>query len=152
MPPTNPPNHEQHRPDDRPRSAHRRRCHGRRCRGDRGATFIALVLATGFVLVLVTGIIQVIVFQYGKGTTRAALDEAARAAARAPDSVQTCQTRAANVLADLLGGDMGHGVQITCADTGTRIVVTAHVHFSGWFGSLTDYDTTLTASATKENQ
>ena len=119
---------------------------------DTGATFIALVVATGIVLILLTGIIQVIIFQYGKGTVRAALDEAAHAGSRSPTSVDTCQTRAANVLADLLGGDMGKGVQVTCVDAGDHIVVTAHIHFSGWFGSLTDYDTTLTASATKENQ
>ena len=123
----------------------------RRC-GDDGATFIALVVATGFVLILLTGIIQVIIFQYGKGTVRSALDEAARAAARAPNSVETCQTRASNVLDDLLGGDMGRGVQVTCTDAGDRIVVSAVVHFDGWFGSLTDYDATLTASAAKENQ
>ena len=103
-------------------------------------------------LILLTGIIQVIVFQYGKGTVRAALDEAARAAARTPSSVETCQARAANVLADLLGGEMGNGVRVTCADAGDHIVVTAAVHFDGWFGSLTDYDATLTASATKENR
>ena len=124
----------------------------RRCHDDRGATFITLVMATGVVLVLLTGIIQVIVFQYGKGTVRAALDEAARAAGRAPASVETCQARAANVLDDLLGGAMGDGVHVLCADAGDRILVTATVHFDGWFGSLTDYDTTLTASAAKENQ
>ena len=124
----------------------------RRCRGDHGATFITLIMATGIVLVLLTGIIQVIMFQYGKGTVRAALDEAARAAARAPNSVETCQVRAANVLDDLLGGEMGKGVHVSCTDAGNRIVVTASVHFAGWFGSLTDYDATLTASAAKENQ
>ena len=124
----------------------------RRCDDDLGATFITLVMATGFVLILLTGIIQVIVFQYGKGTVRAALDEAARSAARSTSSVETCQARAANVLDDLLGGDMGDGVQVTCTDAGDRIVVTALVHFDGWFGSLTDYDATLTASAAKENQ
>ena len=125
----------------------------RRRRGDDvGATFISLVLATGVVLILLTGIIQVIVFQYGKGTVRAALDEAARSASRSTSSVEACQDRAANVLADLLGGQMGDGVHVTCVDAGDRIVVTALVHFDGWFGSFTDYDATLTASATKENQ
>lgn len=120
--------------------------------GDVGATFITLIMATGIVLILLTGIIQVIMFEYGKGTVRAALDEAARAAARSPSSVETCYARSANVLNDLLGGDMGRGVHVTCADVGDRIVVTASVHFAGWFGSVTDYDTTLTASATKENR
>jgi Flp pilus assembly protein TadG len=124
----------------------------RRCRGDRGATFIALVMATGVVLVLVTAIMQVIVFQYGKGAVRAALDEAARSAARSPTSVETCQARAANALGDLLGGPMGDGVEVSCTDGPDRVTVTANVHFDGWFGSLTDYNATLTASAAKEDR
>ena len=43
---------------------------------------VVLVLATGIVLLLVVQIINVIVFSYGKGTVRTALDEAARAGAR----------------------------------------------------------------------
>lgn len=124
----------------------------RRCRGDRGATFVALVMATGIVLILVTGILQVIVFQYGKGAVRAALDEAARSAARSPTSVETCQERAANVLGDLLGGAMGDGVEVSCVEDADRVTVTANVHFDGWFGSLTDYDATLAASAAKEDR
>ena len=119
---------------------------------DRGAAFISLVVATGIVLVLVTAIMQVIVFQYGKGTVRAALDEAARSAARSPAVIETCQDRAANVLGDLLAGEMGDGVVVTCLDAGDRVVVTANVHFDGWFGPLADYDATLTASAAKENR
>lgn len=133
-------------PDAAPTRRHRR------CRGDRGATFVALVVATGIVLVLLTAIIQVIVFQYGKGTVRAALDEAARSGARSPDAVATCQARAADVLGDLLGGSMGSGVSVTCLDAGDRVVVTANVHFDGWFGSISDYDATLTASAAKEDR
>ena len=125
---------------------------GRRCRGDRGATFVALVMATGVVLVIVTAIMQVIVFQYGKGAVRAALDEAARSAARSSITVETCQARAANALGDLLGGAMGEGVQVACIDEPDRVTVTANVHFDGWFGSLTDYDATLTASAAKEDR
>jgi hypothetical protein len=124
----------------------------RRCSGDRGATFIALVAATAVALVVVVGIIQVIVFQYGKGTVRAALDEAARAGARSATSVSTCQERAADVLGDLLAGTLGEGVEVSCADEGERIVVTAFVHFDGWFGPVTDYDAVLTASAAKEDR
>jgi hypothetical protein len=123
-----------------------------RCRGDRGATFIALVMATAVTLVLVTGILQVIVFEYGKDTVRAALDEASRAGARDGAGVATCQTRAADVLGDLLGGNMGSGVSVSCQDLGDRISATATVHFDGWFGAVTDYDATLTASAAKENR
>jgi hypothetical protein len=120
--------------------------------GDDGATFVTLVVASGIVLLLLAGVVQVIVFQYGKGTVRAALDEAVRSGARSTSSVDVCQARAANVLHDLLGGPMGNGVSVTCTDLGDRIAVTARVHFQGWFGSFTDYHTTLTASAAKENQ
>jgi hypothetical protein len=119
---------------------------------DRGAALVSLIVATGVVLVLLTGIIQVIAFEYGKGTVRAALDEGARAGARSNASIQACQDRAANVLGDLLGGPMGDGVTVTCADAGDRIVASAVVHFDGWFGELTAYDSTLTASATKEDK
>jgi hypothetical protein len=119
---------------------------------DRGAAFISLVVATGVVLVLLTGIIQVITFQYGKGTVRAALDEGARVGARSVDPVPACQERAADVLGDLLGGPMGDGVSVVCTEDGDRIIATATVHFDGWFGPLTGYDATLTASAAKETE
>lgn len=109
-------------------------------------------MASGIVLVLVTAILQVIVFQYGKGAVRAALDEAARSAVRAPAPMATCQARAADALGDLLGGSMGDGVQVSCVDDVDRVTVTASVHFEGWFGSLTDYDAILTASALKEDR
>ena len=119
---------------------------------DRGAALISLVVATGVVLILLTGILQVITFQYGKGTVRAALDEGVRVGARSADAVAACQERAADVMGDLLGGPMGDGVTIVCADGGDRVVATATVHFDGWFGRLTGYDATLTASAAKEDQ
>lgn len=119
---------------------------------ERGATTVALVVATGVVLMVVVAVMQVIVFQYGKGTVRAALDEAARAGARSTTSIDTCQTAAARVLGDLLGGTMGNGVSVSCADDGNRIIVTAVVHFDGWFGAVADYDATLSASAAKEDR
>lgn len=119
---------------------------------DAGAAMVELVLASAIVMILVTAIMQVIVFQYGKGAVRAAIDEAARSAARSSTSVETCQARAADALSDLLGGPMGDGTSVTCTSSPERVTVTADVHFDGWFGSLTDYDATLTASASKEDR
>ena len=121
-------------------------------RDDRGAALVSLVVATGVLLVIVTVVINVIVFQYGKGVVRSALDEAARAGSRNTSGTADCQARAANVLSDLLGGQMGSGVQVSCTDDGTRMIATATVHFDGWFGSISDYDATLVGSATKENR
>ena len=129
------------------RNASRRR----RLRGDRGEGVVVLVLATGFVLLLVAQILNVIVFSYGKGTVRTALDEAARAGARS-DSVAMCQATADQVMGDLMGGALGADVNITCSDAGRRIVATATVHFEGWLTSLADYDGSFTASAAKEDR
>ena len=113
----------------------------RRLRGDRGDGVVALVLATGIVLALVVQIINVVVFTYGKGSVRTALDEAARAGAR--QGVAACETTGGQVLHDLLGGSMANGVTITCTDAGRSITATATVHFDGWMTSLADYDATL---------
>ncbi|MDW3212639.1 MAG: hypothetical protein R8G01_01475 [Ilumatobacteraceae bacterium] len=113
---------------------------------------VSLIVASGVVLFVLAGILQVIVFQYGKGTVRAALDEGARAGSRSAEAVEVCQARAADVLGGLLGGPMGAGVSVVCSDAGDRVVATATVHFDGWFGRFTDYDATLTASAAKEGQ
>lgn len=119
---------------------------------DRGATTVSLIVASGVALLILTGILQVITFQYGKGTVRAALDEGARAGSRSAEAVAACEERAADVLGDLLGGPMGDGVSVVCTDAGDRVVATATVHFDGWFGRLTGYDATLAASAAKEDQ
>jgi Flp pilus assembly protein TadG len=123
----------------------------RRLRGDRGEGVVVLVLATGFVLLLLAQIINVIVFSYGKGTVRTALDEAARAGARS-DSVAVCQATADQVMSDLMGGALGAEVSITCSDSGRQIVATASVHFEGWLTSLADYNGNISASAAKEDR
>lgn len=123
----------------------------RRLRGDRGEGVAVLVLATGVVLVLVVQILNVVVFSYGKGTVRTALDEAARAGAT-NNSVAVCEATADQVMDELLGGSLGAEVDITCSDTGIAIVASADVHFDAWLTSLADYDGTFSASAAKENR
>jgi hypothetical protein len=111
---------------------------------------VVLVVASGTVLFLLTQILNVVVFSYGKGTVRTALDEAARAGARS--GIAACDASADQVMADLLGGPMGANVHIFCTDTGREIVATATVHFDGWLTSLADYDGTFSASAAKEDR
>jgi hypothetical protein len=122
----------------------------RRFGGDRGDGIVVLVVASGFVLFLLVQILNVVVFTYGKGSVRTALDEAARAGAR--QGLDACRTTGEHVLHDLLGGSMANGVSISCNDTGRSIVATATVHFDGWMSSLTDYDGTFSAAAAKEDR
>ncbi|MEZ5257012.1 MAG: hypothetical protein R2705_09030 [Ilumatobacteraceae bacterium] len=119
---------------------------------DRGAALVPLIVATGVLLLVISAVVNLIVFQYGKGVVRSALDEGARAGSRSTTGTFECEARANNVLSDLLGGQMGTGVHVACVDDGTRMIATATVHFDGWFGSVTDYDTTLVASATRETR
>src|SRR5215207_2785870 len=96
----------------------------RRLRDDRGDAVVALVLATGIVMLLVTQMLNVIVFNYGKGTVRTALDEGARAGART-GSVAVCQETAQQVVDDLIGGALGADVTIRCTDAGRSMVADA---------------------------
>jgi len=122
----------------------------RRLRGDRGEGVVVLVLASGVVLLLLAQILNVVVFTYGKGTVRTALDEAARAGARS--GLAACEATADQVIGDLLGGALGAEVAISCSDAGRTVMATATVHFEGWLSSLADYDGTFSASAAKEDR
>jgi hypothetical protein len=122
----------------------------RRWRSDRGEIVVALAVASALVLLLVVQILNVIVFTYGKGAVRAALDEAARAGSRG--GLAACQATADQVVQDLLGGALGADVAISCADAGRSIVATADVHFDAWLTSLADYDGTSSAAAAKEDR
>ena len=110
-------------------------------------------MATGVVLVLLTGIIQVIVFQYGKGTVRAALDEAA--ALGRPLAEQRRDLPGARRQRARRPARRRRWATVCKSPAPTPATASSSpptVHFDGWFGSLTDYDATLTASAAKENQ
>jgi hypothetical protein len=111
---------------------------------------VVIAIATAVVLLLVVQIVNVIVFSYGKGAVRAALDEAARAGSRG--GLAACEAAANEALDDLLGGSLGADVSISCSDIGRSVVATATVHFDAWVTSLADYDGTFSAAAAKEDR
>jgi hypothetical protein len=120
---------------------------------DRGAITIATTFAVGVVLSITVMVANVLVFQYGRGAVRAALDEGVRTGSRATagTGAAVCEQIARNTL-DQLAAGLGQGVDIRCADTGDQIVATADVHFDGWLAGITDYDATFTASASREDR
>jgi hypothetical protein len=110
--------------------------------------FVAVVALT---LVLFVMLANVLVWSYGRGVVRAALDEGVRAGARAADPVAECQVRAQAVLADLLGGAMGTQVEpVRCADRGDRVVATTTARFKGWLPVVPDWTVQARALATRE--
>lgn len=119
-------------------------------RDDRGFVTVQYVAVVGLSLLLVVALTNVVVFQYGRGVVRAALDEGARAGVRTTAGVPECEARAGDVLADLLGGAMGAGVTLACTDDGVLLRATAEVVFVGWLPAVPDWAFTAEASAVRE--
>lgn len=115
-----------------------------------GFVTVQYIAVVGLSLVFVVALVNVVVFQYGRGVVRAALDEGVRAGARATAGVAECESRAGDVLADLLGGAMGDGVDIGCTDQGTHLRATADVVFVGWLPAVPDWRFTAEAVSVRE--
>lgn len=107
--------------------------------GDGGFVTIQYLAVVALSLGLVVVLLNLIVFQYGRGVVRAALDEGVRAGARATAGAAECEARAQDVLKDLLGGAMGEGVSLACSDDGWRVRASANVVFQGWSPAVPDW-------------
>ncbi|MDF1597370.1 MAG: hypothetical protein P1T08_14930 [Acidimicrobiia bacterium] len=115
---------------------------------ERGMATPQFVLAAGLSLLLFVTFANLIVFQYGRGVVRAALDEGVRAGAPLGASPDDCQDRIDSFVGDLLGGEMGRGVETGCGLDGNLVVANARVQFEGWV--VPDWEFSLTATAVKE--
>lgn len=76
-----------------------------------------------------------VVFEYGQGVVRTAVDEAARTGSQQQavgGPLAACQAKAAQVMDNLLPGPFGQKVTITCAIQGANIVASATGSFPGW--------------------
>lgn len=121
-----------------------------RADGEAGQVVPAYLVGVGISLLFFVLLVQFVVWQYGKGAVRAALDEAARSGAPIDAGIGDCERRAAAVLDDLLGGAMGQEVRVTCSETPTEVLVSADVVFRSWLPPSPDWSFRLTASARKE--
>jgi hypothetical protein len=101
-------------------------------------------------LVFFVFLVQFVVWQYGRGVVRAALDEGARAGASALANTGVCEDRAQETLGDLLGGRLGNDVDVSCAEEGDEIIARAHVTFHSWLAPAPDWTFQVAASAVKE--
>ncbi len=122
----------------------------RRAAGESGQVVPAYLVAVGISLLFFVLLVQFVVWQYGRGAVRAALDEAARAGAPVDADAGDCERRAAAVLDDLLGGALGREVRVSCRETPTQVLVSADVVFRSWLPPSPDWSFRLTASARKE--
>jgi hypothetical protein len=121
-----------------------------RARDGSGFTTIQFVVATGLSLLLFVGMANLVVFLYARGAVRAAVDEAARAGARADATVADCQMRAQSTVDGLVGGRLGSQVRIRCEASPDVVRVRAEVHLTAWLPGIPDWTFTLVGRATKE--
>lgn len=120
--------------------------------GAGGFVTLQFVTASALSLVLFAGVANLLVYQYGHGVVRAALDEGVRAGSRASDPAAECETRATAVIGDLLGGPMGRGVALRCADDPARVHAAADVTFHGWAPMVPDWSFTAKAFSARKGR
>lgn len=121
-----------------------------RAQGEAGEAVPAYVFALGLSLLFFVLLVQFVVWQYGRGVVRSALDEGARVGAPAEAGPGDCEARAHDVLADLLGGPMGAEVDVRCRQTPTQMVAVANVTFRAWLPPSPDWSFEVAATARKE--
>jgi len=113
---------------------------------------VQFVAAAGFALVVFVAAANVVVDLYARGVVRAAVDEAARRGAPFDATPQECTARGRDVLAELLGGRLGHGVRVDCRETATTVTARADVVLASWLPGLPDWSFTLAGTAVKERE
>jgi hypothetical protein len=121
--------------------------------GEDGMTTVQYVAATAFSLIVFVMMANFIVFLYARGVVRAAVDEGARAGSRFGATTAECDSRARDVLGDLLAGRLGSDVRVRCESTNEdEIHASAHVTVHGWLpGLVPDWTFTLDARSVKEH-
>ena len=123
----------------------------RRRTGDRGAATVVVVLLAGMLFYGFLAFTNFVIYQYGRGVVRSAVDQAAQAGSRASASTDTCQARADEALDNLAGGTLGDNITVSCADNGQFVTATATATFSSLLDVIPDYSFTVDAVATKEH-
>jgi hypothetical protein len=120
--------------------------------GEEGMTTVQYVAATAFSLIAFVMMANFIVFLYARGVVRAAVDEGARAGSRFGATTAECDSRASDVLGDLLAGRLGSDVTVRCESNGDEMHASVHVTLHGWLPALVpDWTFTLDARSVKEH-
>lgn len=120
--------------------------------GERGTAAVSHTVAIAMSMIVFVLCANVIVALYARGVVRGALDEGVRAGARTTAGMAECQRRVDDVLDQLLGGPMGHGVAAACGETAGTVTAAADAVFPGWLPGVPDFTFRIAATATKHPQ
>jgi hypothetical protein len=120
--------------------------------GEEGMSTVQYVAATAFSLIVFVMMANFIVFLYARGVVRAAVDEGARAGSRFGATTAQCDSRARDVLGDLLAGELGRDVRVRCDSREDEMHASVHVTLHGWLPAVVpDWTFTLDARSVKEH-
>lgn len=116
--------------------------------GDQGVSSVQFVLASALALILFVALVNLVVFQYGRGALRSALEQGVRAGS--VGGVAACEETANAVVADLLGGTMSDGLVVTCTASGSGVEALGTATFQSWTPLMPDLELDLVANAIAE--
>lgn len=101
-------------------------------RSDPGFSSIQFIAGAGLALLVFVVAVNIVVVMYARGVMHAAADEGARAGSRASAGADICEQRGNEAIDEMLGGRLGDGVHIRCADAGGHVVAAATGTFRSW--------------------
>ena len=121
---------------------------GRADRGltERGVSSVQFLLASALALILFLAFANLVVVQYGRGAIRSALEQGARAGAVSASALD-CESKARDVVTQLLGGRMSEGLVVGCALAADRVVAQASATFQSWTVLTPDFQVSMSTEA-----
>lgn len=116
--------------------------------GERGFATTSFLAAVAMSLAVFVAVTNLLVFAYARGAARVALDEGARAGARADDPAE-CARRAEAALDDLLGGPLRAAWgQVACTARDERVTASVEGRLPAWAPAVPDWPVAERAVAT----
>ena len=94
---------------------------------------------------------NVLVAAYARGVLRAAVDEGARAASRAPAAAGTCEARAGAALDQLLGA-LGDRAVVRCEYRVERVVAAGALRMPAWLPGVPAFSLSARATVVREQE
>ena len=119
----------------------------------RGAAALETVGALLVMFLAITIVVQFVVWQYVRGTVRAAAQEAARTASVFDAEPGACERRFESVVAGLLSGPLSEQVsEPVCAHEAELVTVSAEVRLERWLPMSPDWSFVIEAVAVREQR
>ncbi len=108
------------------------------------------MLAVAFTLIVAMAVINLLLYLYGQGATRAAIDEGVRAGSRVAAGEAACLQRSREALHGLMPGPLSDGVTINCLRVGDELIAVADVTLDSPLPGIPSWSFQMQARAVQE--